>query len=269
MSGHPPSLASPQNQHSSAATITQAFRQKPLRSAIVVFLIDFVFVLLVIWVARVVLPEQNIGLIAIAANTVLAAGFITFLGWWKKIGFNEPAHWRNLGLLILPALIIMVPPILGGFKAETSMPILTLIVGYTLTGITEEAIYRGVLLRILRPRGPVAAVVISSILFALAHLVNLFIRTGSPVIIFAQAVGAFCDGVGFAALRQRTHTLWFLVLLHMIHDLLLQLTNLPLIPLDVAQVTLLMIYGFYILYRRPKAEAVQETQADFTGMIRK
>jgi membrane protease YdiL (CAAX protease family) len=94
------------------------------------------------------------------------------------------------------------------------------------------------------------AAVISAVLFGLMHLVNLFIRS-NPAIVLAQCVGAFVDGVGFAALRIRTKTIWPLVLLHMLHDLLLQYTRLPAIPLDVAQVTILMFYGFYLM-RQPK-----------------
>ena len=54
-------------------------------------------------------------------------------------------------------------------------------------------------------------------------------------------------GIGLAAIRLRTNTIWFVVILHGLHDLLLKFTNFPAIPLDVVQVTLTMIYGIYLL----------------------
>jgi len=48
-------------------------------------------------------------------------------------------------------------------------------------------------------------------------------------------------------IRLRTNTIWFPVILHRLHDLALKYTNFPAIPLDVVQVTLLMIYGIYLL----------------------
>jgi hypothetical protein len=51
----------------------------------------------------------------------------------------------------------------------------------------------------------------------------------------------------------------------MLHDLLLKLTHLPAIPLDVAQVTILMIYGFYLL-RSSKTGEAASAGADSAGI---
>ena len=60
-------------------------------------------------------------------------------------------------------------------------------------------------------------------------------------------IGAFVQGIGLSAIRLRTNTIWFPVVLHGLHDLALKYTNFPAIPLDVVQVTLLMVYGVYLL----------------------
>jgi hypothetical protein len=79
------------------------------------------------------------------------------------------------------------------------------------------------------------------------NIYHYYSPRSTPAIVLAQSVGAFCDGAGFAAIRLRTNTIWPLIILHMLHDLLLKFTRLPAIPLGVVQVTILMIYGFYIL----------------------
>lgn len=53
------------------------------------------------------------------------------------------------------------------------------------------------------------------------HLANAIIR-GSVGISIAQAVGAASEGVAFGALRWRTNTIWPLMVLHALHDTLLQ-----------------------------------------------
>jgi hypothetical protein len=45
----------------------------------------------------------------------------------------------------------------------------------------------------------------------------------------------------------------------MLHDLLLLYTRLPAIPLDVAQVTVLLFYGLYIMRRLPSLDASART----------
>jgi uncharacterized protein len=120
-----------------------------------------------------------------------------------------------------------------------------LLIGYALTGFMEEGLMCGIVLRVLKPTGVTRSVVISSLLFGLMHIGNLLYR--NPFIVFAQMIGAFVHGIGLSAIRLRTNTIWFPVVLHGLHDLALKYTNFPAIPLDVVQVTLLMIYSVYLL----------------------
>ncbi len=242
----------PENLRMSA--LKTIFRKHPTASAIGIWAVLFVFTLIVLLIARQSFDQTGAGLIGIGVQTLVLIGFLSAFGWWRAVGFNHPREWRELRLLWLPALVILVPPLVLGTKAIAGNTLLILLAGYLLTGITEEGFFRGVIFQVLRPTGARRAAVISAILFASMHLVNLLIRA-NPAIVLAQCVGAFCDGLGFAALRYRTNTLWPLVLLHMLHDLLLQITRLPAIPLDVAQVTILMIYGFVLLRKQKTVPA--------------
>ena len=126
-----------------------------------------------------------------------------------------------------------------------------LLLAYTATAVFEESLWRGAILGLLRPTGLWRAVLLSALLFGLGHLANSALR-GLSLIILAQAFGAAVQGVGLAALRLRTHTLWPLIPLHALHDLFLQLGNLPIPLIEVPIDTVFLVYGIILLRRRSR-----------------
>jgi membrane protease YdiL (CAAX protease family) len=180
-------------------------------------------------------------IMVIAAVVALA---VALLGWWRSIGFTPLAEWREQRWLILPAALTLLPLVTGVRVPDTSLWLL--IGGYALTGFAEEAVYRGIVLRLLGNGPRVTAVAISAVLFGLAHLANAVIR-GNPGVALAQAVGAACFGFGYGAVRLRTNTLVPLIFTHMLTDLFLQVGKLPLIPVAVAQDVVLLLYGLWLL----------------------
>jgi membrane protease YdiL (CAAX protease family) len=74
-----------------------------------------------------------------------------------------------------------------------------------------------------------------------------------------QAFGAAIQGVGFAALRLRTNTIWPLIVIHGLHDLFLQLSTLPIPLLEAFIETALCIYGV-VLLRHHKDRPVVDHQ---------
>lgn len=228
------------------AGLLKQFQRRPVTAAVVIFVVDALCITVATLAAMAWAPGLQPEFIALCIVTLLTAGFVTVLGWWRVAGYNHPSAWRSLSLLLLPALVTIVPPLLGGLQPAEGVSLPYLLLAYILVGVHEETLYRGVILRVLRPTGRWRAALLSSLLFGLSHLSNVLVRS-NPFIVLAQAVGAFCFGVGYAALRLRTNTIWFLVILHALHDLLLRYTQLPAIPLDVAQVTVLLFYGLYLL----------------------
>ena len=191
------------------------------------------------------LTDTETALVSLCLLSIGVVGLLTVRGWWSEVGFNTPAQWRNVHLLIVPTLIIFIP-LAGGFERSDETAIWVLLLGYVLTGFAEEGFFRGVMLRVLTPIGPVRAAIVSAILFGLVHLGNILTR-GEPAIVSAQAVGAACFGFGYAALRLRTNTIWPLVAIHALTDLFLQLGGLPLIPVAVGQDVILLGYGVLLL----------------------
>ncbi len=189
------------------------------------------------------------GILTLIVATIWAA-LLYQSDWSREIGFVGTAEWRHLRLLIFPAILALLP-ILGGVHGTSVAMMALMVSGYLATGLFEEAMYRGVLLRLFLDTGTGRAVVISSLFFGLMHLENILFRD-NPMMVLSQAIGVFCFGVGYSVLRLRTNTIWPLIILHFLTDFTLQLTNLPLgakIGLMVGQDTLLLIYGVY-LFRR-------------------
>ena len=185
--------------------------------------------------------------------SLLTAGFLTALGWWREVGFNSPSQWRNLGLVVVPLLAVVGLPLVGGILPGTLTSALYFLVGYLLTAFHEEVIFRGLFLRILGPTGRARAIWISSLLFGLAHIANLFVRS-NPFLVFAQMVGAGTGGVGMAGLRFGTNTIWLVLAIHFLEDFLLHYTRLPVVPVNVAQSVILFGVGLYILWKRRQEE---------------
>lgn len=187
-------------------------------------------------------------LLLVVVLTVLLLVLLAALRWWQFAGFTGVSTWRGLRLYRLPVVLLVVP-LLGGVRWPGWAALTVMLVGYACTGVFEEGLYRGVILGLLRTIGTWPAVLLSSLLFGFAHLVNLGLR-GMSVLVGLQVLGAASQGVGLAALRLRTNKLWPLIVFHALNDLGLQLGTWPVAavaaPLDIA----MLVYGVYLLRRR-------------------
>jgi hypothetical protein len=191
----------------------------------------------------------------ILAGFVLA--FVGILGWRRDVGINGLSEWRHLSLLILPLIIVFIP-FVGGFESTDSATLAVLLIGYAANSIAEDGMFRGIIPRVLRSRGLIWVVVVSSLLFGLAHFGNILSRPDQSVAITAaQAVGAFSEGIGLVAIRLATRTVIPVMVIHFLSDLFLQLGGFPTIPANVIQSVVMLIFGVWILrrYRRELAES--------------
>lgn len=229
------------------AALRDLFARRPVTAATLLAVAFIIIGTVIGALATAVAPPvaQLPDFIALGGLIVALIAVVSALGWWRLIGFNRPAEWRELRLLWLPAAVVLVLPLVKGITLPTMGTLAFWIVGYTLTGFYEEALVRGVILRVLRPRGSTQAVLISALLFGLLHASNLVLR--NPVIVLAQMVGAASEGVGLAALRLRTNTLWTVIAVHAVEDLVLKLSALPVIPVNVVQSIIMLAYGLYLL----------------------
>lgn len=201
------------------------------------------------------IPLLSLDLPMLLLNAIFAAILISVMRWWGKTGFNAPSKWKNLHFLIIPLAILIVPTLF--FQPQLPSPdrIIVLIIVTLLIGFQEEAIFRGVLLQTLLPRGTMHAVLISAALFGIIH-VNSFLVGRDPLFVVSQIIASFLGAIGLGALRIRMNTIVPLVLLHAFNDFLQFSTTggleagevelyLPIIKIVIGG--LLAIYGFYIL----------------------
>lgn len=239
------------------------FDEHPLGGSLVIWIADIIFVVGGALLLSVLFPSiagygrsLSQSLILVLIGVALVAALLAAFDWWRRAGFVGSSEWRDLRILWLPLLLLIVP-FAGGFRPPAAGELLVLVVGYLATGFFEESLYRGAILSLLRPRGIWPAVLISSLLFGLVHFSNIVLR-GNPGLIALQALGAFTGGIGMAALRLRTRTIWTVIVLHALHDLFFQLGGLPVAVSDAINSTVLMLYAIYLL--RPSVRAEMEPE---------
>lgn len=167
---------------------------------------------------------------------------------WQRTGAAGPSSWRREGLVVVPMLIALAPLVTGiDLPAASTLGIL--VAGYVATGVFEEIWHRGVIQDTLRSLGLRRAAVLGGAIFGLSHLTNIAFGQ-SVAVSLAQAVGAFCFGVGFSILRWRTNAIWLLVAVHAVGDLLFKITGLHgglLWGFLIAHDTAMLLWGLWCL----------------------
>lgn len=151
---------------------------------------------------------------------------LTWLGWWRRVGFAGPSQWRDLRLLAFPTVLILVICVSGLYGTELESPsrLVVAIPAPFFTGFLEEGLWRGFLLYLLliaamrRSKGPLRAVLVSGAAFGLSHVL-IGLGGGSPMQTLSTIANATLFGIGFAALALRTNALWLLAALHGLYNL--------------------------------------------------
>ncbi|MGK5039789.1 CPBP family intramembrane glutamic endopeptidase [Janthinobacterium sp. GB1R12] len=181
----------------------------------------------------------------------------------REAGLCAPQPWKTVWLVsppLLYALLMLVLAWAGGWP----QPRVLLIVACNaaLVAVSEELMFRAILLKGMLDRYPVwPAVLISSALFGLAHTAN-GLASGDVSGALWQAVAATLQGVGYAAIRLRTRSIWPMVLVHGLWDYALVTATLPhpaedgasILPyIALLAVLPLCLYGVYLL--RPSQRA--------------
>ena len=151
-------------------------------------------------------------------RVVVSVAFLSALGLWRAAGLTTRTTRRGWLIAAPLAVPAVLPLVFGAGLADR--PVWVFVVGavsIATVAFGEEAVFRGVVLRLLLRRGVAVAVVGSSAVFSLMHLVNLA-GGGHPVEVGAQVLMTFGMGVGFAAVALVTGTIWPLVVAHVVLD---------------------------------------------------
>lgn len=204
---------------------------------------------------------SDLGLYGLAnvALTAIAAALLTSMGWWGTTGLRRAGRVQDLPYYAVP-LVPMFLNLIPGLAVSGPGQLLQ-VLGLTLmVGFSEEAFFRGLMLRALLPRGAWRAVLVTAALFGLTHALNTLAGKSGPDVA-AQVLYAMAIGFGYAAVALRTGALWPLVVIHFLADFagLLQRPGFALSPtLEMGMVlgttALFVAYGLWLMLTRPAIE---------------
>lgn len=138
------------------------------------------------------------------------------------VGLREPVSARSLLLLWVPVVYLAV--MLFFASASTPLPLRTAVIviaNTIMVGMSEELMFRGILFEGLLTRLRIwPAALLSSVAFGVVHVLN-GLATGQWIDASIQALSAFMLGIGFMAIRIRTGSLYPMMIVHAIWDVLL------------------------------------------------
>ena len=138
---------------------------------------------------------------------------------WRDVGLNKLASGRSLLLTWLPMLYIVVGL---GLAVVFGLPpvgvLLWILFNTFLVGLSEELMFRGVLLQAFRRTVSIwPAVALTTLAFGAIHILNVFM-TGELRSALIQSAAAALSGLLFIALRLRTGSLWPCIIVHGLWD---------------------------------------------------
>jgi len=237
------------------------------------FLIYFTMVQIALWIIAIwLMRKMQVFNINDFKFKNMGKGF--FLGWFNIV-FAVGAFFS----------IFMQIPEGGWITPDPVNLLITVLHPFVGTGMFEEILVRGLILKILlltmghSKKGIINACIISSAIFGFAHIVNLIHGT-ELLSIATQIVYATFIGVFYAALFLRTKTLWVPILLHGLTNVSLQIFNAIVSPdimqgqaaedavggvLNILLLTLPFLIAGFILLRKVTPEDVELLMVEREG----
>lgn len=148
---------------------------------------------------------------------VVAFVFLSLLHWWHKVGFTQGIRRDDVPVCLFPTLLTVFIA-WGALSSSTVGSSIFFFAIYAfIIAVAEESIFRGIILQTLLPKGVLQALFLSSLIFALLHISNLF--AGWPwTYVSGQVLITFGDGLAYAVMRVRTGSIWPAILLHCLAD---------------------------------------------------
>lgn len=175
----------------------------------------------------------------------------------SKLGFRpvKSGAVRNL-FYFIPVIIIVLLGLVGGIDFGKGgayiLGNLFLTVG---VGFSEEIYFRGIICNLWKERSSKTAVLVSSVLFGVCHLMNVL--GGAGIIeTLLQICFAFFYGIVFALIYIEANSIWPCIVLHFAHDFCAfvgsDISPTAEIALMVTQTLLLLLYIVLLVSKRYK-----------------
>ncbi len=240
--------------------------RQPVWFAVGITLFELVLGFLIFIIGSAIgLPEAGLELVALLLTTAVPLLLIWWLGWWQDAGFVKTT--QNAPALAFPLIVALFTLAWFGTVALEGNLVVRLMVAFFLTGLSEEALSRGLLLRALLPLGKWQAVLIPSVLFGAGHITQFLFLGMSLNANLMQITDSMLFGLLYGAVRLRVNNIWPLIILHMLADVFAGFAGVFGVPnalgLDAVPTTvwivrwaLMLIPGIYLILRKPATATI-------------
>ncbi|OME68900.1 CAAX protease family protein [Paenibacillus odorifer] len=146
--------------------------------------------------------------------------YFTVKNKWSDLGFR-PLNTISSGKWIYyaPLAVVLITISFKGFREISTSEVLFFIFFTLLVAFVEESIYRGLIFKTLLTKGAKTAVITSSILFSITHLLNALSGTDMTQILL-QLVYSLLIGFVLTLLMLKNNNILPLILFHFVHNLI-------------------------------------------------
>lgn len=211
-------------------------------------------------VSRSIGVEKSITVIASFLITVFLFLYIKRKDLMEKYGLKRVEGKSREYLYYVPLLLIASVNIWFGVRMNMSILGSTL---YALTmifaGIIEEILFRGMLYKEMAENNEKRAIIVSSLLFGVGHMVNLFNGSGAELVSnMCQVIYAVSVGFMFVMLFKKSGSILPCIVTHSLLNALSTFNNEEkankyIIPVSLFMVVVSVLYSIY-LYRKKTAK---------------
>lgn len=162
------------------------------------------------------LPQIPIIFAVAILTTAIPLGFIHSLGWWRDAGFVATTHnWYALAIPIFNMIFALI--FYGTVDKAPQLASLHLAASF-LTGLSEEALSRGLFVRALLPHGKWQAVLLPAVLFGAQHIFQSLGNGMASQDNLIQIADALVVGILYGAVRLRINNIWPLIITHTLNN---------------------------------------------------
>jgi membrane protease YdiL (CAAX protease family) len=175
-----------------------------------------------------------------------------------KFAFSTKGFAKGM-LASIPIFLCLLPLIIGFFNiAEIDKDLLSVfparIFQQITTGLFEEPLFRGLLITAIlikwgdRVKGRIMAMLITALLFALIHFLNVFSGSGGDI---SHVLKTFTMGIMLAAVYIYSKNLLSAIIMHSFYNVVLNASNLIIDKSEVFQIAYSIAYEAVLLIIGP------------------
>ncbi len=102
-------------------------------------------------------------------------------------------------------------------------PVVFLVLSALIGPFTEECIYRGILFQLFQKKGSIMAIIGTSVLFSLLHIISNIGSNMHPISLLFLFMNYFVAGLGLALVYKRYKNIWINISIHMLWNTIMSI----------------------------------------------